>query len=99
MLLDALAAHTDPTGANLLDRALVYGASEYGEGYLHDTKEMPVVLAGGANGGLVRGVHAREAGGNLSKAHVTLMRALGLETPSFGFNGGETEDAFSELLA
>ncbi len=99
VLLDALAAHTDPTGANLLDRALVYGASEYGEGYLHDTKEMPVVLAGGANGGLVRGVHAREAGGNLSKAHVTLMRALGLETPSFGFNGGETEDAFSELLA
>lgn len=99
LLLDALSAHADPTGATLLDRALIYGASEYGEGYLHETKEMPVVFAGGADGRLLRGVHVREAGGNLSKAHVTLLRGLGLETPSYGFNGGETSDAFSELLA
>ena len=41
----------------------------------------------------------REAGGNLSKAHVTLLRALGLETASYGFNGGETTEDFAELLA
>jgi hypothetical protein len=88
----------DPTGTSLLDRALVYGASEYGEGWKHGVKEMPVVLAGGACGKLQAGTHVREAGGNLSKAHVTLLRALGINTPSYGFNGGETSEAFDELL-
>lgn len=98
-LLDRLQAVTDPLGTSLLDRALVFGCSEYGEGWQHSDNEMPILLAGGANGGLVRGVHAREPAGNYSKAHVTMLRAIGLETPSFGWNGGETSDAFAELLA
>ena len=56
-------------------------------------------VLGGANGALKRGVHVRDPGGNFSKAHVTMLRALGLETPSFGWNGGQTKQAFSELLA
>jgi hypothetical protein len=99
LLLDALAAEVDPTGANLLDRALVYGTSEYGEGYQHDVKEFPMVLAGGANGGLVRGVHVRAPGAGISEAQVTALRAIGLETPSFGWNGGEATAGFPELLA
>lgn len=98
LLLEALANAVDPTDTSLLDRALVYGASEYGEGWKHGVKEMPVVLAGGACGKLRRNTHVREAGGNLSKAHVTLLRSLGINTPSYGFNGGETSDAFGELL-
>ncbi|MEZ4446031.1 MAG: DUF1552 domain-containing protein [Polyangiaceae bacterium] len=96
--LDELAAVQDPTGTSLIDRALVYGCSEYGEGWKHGTREMPVIFAGGANGAIRRGVHVREAGGNLSKAHVTLLRALGIATPSYGFNGGETSDDFASLL-
>jgi hypothetical protein len=34
----------------------------------------------------------------MAKAHVTLLRALGINTPSYGFNGSETSDQFSELL-
>ncbi len=98
VLLDALAAEVDPTGVSLLDRALIYGTSEYGEGYLHDTKEMPVVLAGRADGGLVPGIHVRDPLGNMASAHLTLMRALGLETESFGFNGSETTVDYPELL-
>jgi hypothetical protein len=97
--LDALATRVDPLGESLLDRALVYGTSEYGEGYKHAVTEMPVVLAGGAAGGLVPGVHVRDAGGNMARAHLTMLRALGLVTPSFGFSGSETSDAFDELLA
>jgi hypothetical protein len=97
-LLDELAAVTDPTGASLMDRALIYGTSEYGEGWQHGVKEMPVVLAGRACGRLQPGVHAREQDGNMAKAHVTLLRALGIETPSYGFNGSETSDPFGELL-
>lgn len=99
VLLDHFAAAVDPTGRSVLDRSLIYAASEYGEGYQHAVAEMPILLCGGANGGLNRGIHVREAGGNLSKAHVTLLRALGLETASYGFNGGETTEDFAELLA
>jgi hypothetical protein len=57
------------------------------------------VLAGGADGGLARGVHVREPGGNLARVHLTVLNALGLETSSFGFNGGETSDPLPGLLA
>lgn len=97
--LDAFAAVEDPMGGNLMDRALVFGTSEYGEGWKHGVKEMPIVMAGGAAGGLNRGVHVREPGQNYSKAHVTALRAIGLDTPSFGWNGGETSEALSGLLA
>jgi hypothetical protein len=95
---DALAARVDPLGASLLDRALVYGTSEYGEGFQHGNAETPVVMVGGAAGRLRRGVHVRAPGGNLASAHLTLLRALGLDTPQFGFSGSETTTAFSEVL-
>ena len=98
-LLDQLALARDPTGTSLLDRALVYGTSEYGEGYLHSVTEMPVVLAGRAGGRLQTGMHVREAGGNLARAQLTLLQALGLDMPSFGFSGAETSSPFAELLA
>jgi len=55
-------------------------------------------VAGGGNGRIRRNVHVREAGGNISKAHVTMLRGVGLDTPSFGWNGGETSEAFSDIL-
>jgi hypothetical protein len=96
-LLDELAAIQDPTGQTLLDRCLVYGTSEYGEGWKHGVQEMPVVLAGTAAGKLQTGWHIREPAGNMAKAHVTILRALGIDTPSYGFNGAETSDEFTEL--
>ncbi|MDI1477344.1 DUF1552 domain-containing protein [Polyangium sp. y55x31] len=96
--LGRLQAVVEPTGGTLLDRALVFGLSEYGEGYQHSVAEMPCVLAGGANGKIRRNVHVRDPGGNYSKAHVTMLRGVGLETPSFGWNGGQTSEAFGDIL-
>lgn len=90
---------TDPTGGTLLDRALVFGTSEYGEGWQHSVAEMGSVFVGKCNGMIKPGVHEREVGGNFSKCHVTILRALGITTPSFGFNGGETKDALAGILA
>lgn len=98
-LLDHLRDTVDPMGTSLLDRALVYGVSEYGEGYKHSVAEMPVVLAGGCGGRIVRGYHYREPGGNLCKVHVTILRALGIDTPSYGFNGAETTEHLTGILA
>lgn len=97
--LDAFAAVERPDGTTLLDTGLVYGTSEYGEGFQHSVRELPVVMAGGACGRLRRGVHVRTPGGNISRAQLTALQALGLPFDSFGFNGGETSEPFAELLA
>lgn len=97
--MDKLEAVADPTGTTLMDRACILGTSEYGEGWQHSVAEMPIVLAGRACGAINPGVHTRDAGGNYSDAHVTILRALGIETPSFGFNGGETSNDVAGILA
>ncbi len=98
LLLDQLAAVVDPMGVSLMDRALVFGTSEYGEGWQHSVAEMPAVFAGRCGGRIAPGVHVREVGGNFSKAHLTIMRALGLELDSFGWNGGETSEDLPDIL-
>lgn len=98
-LLDRMADTIDPTGISLLDRALVYGVSEYGEGYQHSVTEMPLVLAGHAGGRLRTGVHVRDVGGNFARGQLTALQALGLDIPEFGFSGAETSSPFTELLA
>ena len=39
-----------PDGSPLLDRGVIYATSEYGEGWQHSVKELPVLLAGGGCG-------------------------------------------------
>lgn len=98
IFLDAFAAIAPATGGTLLDRACIYGTSEYGEGWRHDVKELPVVIAGGACGRLTRGVHVREPNGNIAKAQLSCLRAIGLPDTSFGWNGGEATDVYSDLV-
>lgn len=97
-VLDRLDAEVDATGTRLLDRGVILGLTEYGEGWKHSTNELPALLLGGANGRLLRGVHVREEGGNYARVHLTALRALGLPLTSWGWNGGETDRPFTELL-
>lgn len=97
-LLDRLQDTTDAMGAPLLDRGLILGLTEYGEGWKHSTNELPALAVGGANGRMQRGVHVREAQGNFARVHLTAFQALGLPVESWGWNGGETDRAFDELL-
>ncbi len=99
LFLDQLAATPMTMTASVLDASLVYGTSEYGEGWKHGVQEMPVVLAGSACQSVLPGRHVREPGGNMAKAHVTILRGLGLDVPSYGFHGSETSEDFAELLA
>jgi hypothetical protein len=96
-LLDSMQKAPISMTESVLDAALVYGTSEYGEGWKHGVQEMPVILAGKAKGRMKTKMHVREAGGNMAKAHVTLLRGLGMEAPSYGFSGSETSDDFSQL--
>jgi hypothetical protein len=98
ILLDKLAAEKDVNGQSLLDGSVIMGTSEYGEGYTHSTKEHPFIFAGKAGGRLDTGWHVREEAGNSARAHLTALRALGLEEESYGFNGGETSSPLPFLI-
>lgn len=98
IVLDHLAAVEVAPGMTALDASIVYGTSEYGEGWKHGVQEMPVVLAGGGYGKLKKGVHVREQSGNMAKAHVTMLRGLGLDVPSYGFHQSETTEDFGTDL-
>jgi hypothetical protein len=97
--LDKLTAELDVNGQTLLDSSVILGTSEYGEGFTHSNKEHPFIFAGKAGGKLDTGWHVRDEGGNMARAHLTVLRALGIDTPSYGFNGGETSSALPFLLA
>lgn len=97
-LLDKLTADKDVNGQTLLDSSVIMGTSEYGEGFTHSNKEHPFIFAGKAGGKLDTGWHVRDEGGNMARAHLTVLRALGIDAPSYGFNGGETTDVLPFLL-
>src|SRR5262249_25100728 len=97
--LDKLTRDADVTGQTLLDNTVVFGTSEYGEGYSHSNKEHPVIVAGKGGGKLDTGSHVRDEGGNLARVHLTVLRALGLDFASYGFNGGETSSPLPFLKA
>jgi Protein of unknown function (DUF1552) len=97
-LLDKLTAEKDVNGETLLDSSVIMGTSEYGEGFTHSNKEHPFILAGKAGGKIDTGWHVREEGGNMARPHLTVLQALGIDAPSYGFNGGETSDALPFLL-
>lgn len=88
----------DGAGGQLLDHGLIYGCSEYGEGYKHSVQEMPVVFAGGAKGRLRRGIHTRIPGGNITRTHLTICQALRLPETQFGDNGSLTRDVIPGFL-
>ena len=102
--MEAFSAFLDPFqeeevgGNSLLHRGLIYGTSEYGEGWKHSVAELPVIIAGRAGGVLSDHVHVRQSGGNISKAQLTALRAVGLSIEEFGWNGGETSETFGELF-
>jgi Protein of unknown function (DUF1552) len=97
--LDKLTAEKDVNDQTLLDSSVILGTSEYGEGFTHSNKEHPFILAGKAGGKLDTGWHVRDEGGNMARPHLTVLRALGIDAPSYGFNGGETSDALPFLIA
>ena len=58
---------------------------------------MPVILAGKAGGSLDTGWHVREPRSNFRRTHYTILRAMGIDVPSYGFSGAETSAALPFL--
>ncbi|MGP0070302.1 MAG: DUF1552 domain-containing protein [Isosphaeraceae bacterium] len=75
-------------GSPLLDRTMVLFGSNLGNANSHDTRNLPILLAGG---GFKHGRHvAFDANKNtrLCNLFVTMLQRLGLETGAFGTSNG-----------
>lgn len=71
------------SAGTLLDDALVVFGTELGNGTDHTQFDLPFVLAGGAQGGLVTGRHVRFEGEPLAALHFTLLQRCGVPIESF----------------
>jgi hypothetical protein len=84
VLLDRLADTPDGEGS-LLDRVLVLCISELGDGKLHSFTDLPIVLAGRANGRLETGRHLAATGHDLGGFYTGVLQQLGFDDETFGF--------------
>ncbi|MEZ4266768.1 MAG: DUF1552 domain-containing protein [Myxococcota bacterium] len=82
----------------LLDSMACIGTSEISLGRTHALDDFPLLIAGSAGKRLREGVHIRSAGGELTgKVTLSVLRALGIEAPSWGAEGGYVDSGYSAL--
>jgi len=80
-------ADTDEGGTSLLDNSLVVLLSSLMDGNAHDSRQLPVLLAGGG-GGTVRGNRLIDVSGEenrrLCRLHLSLAERMGVRPERFG---------------
>ncbi len=70
----------------LVDRSVVLATSEVSEGWSHNVRDLPVIVAG-RGGGLRPGRHVRFTNAPFARLQLTLLRAAGVRVDRFGVNG------------
>jgi hypothetical protein len=82
----------------LLDSCAVLGTSDVSLGKTHALDEFPILIAGSCGGRLKSGIHYRSPGAeNTSKVMLSIIRATGVNAPSFGAEGGFVSDGLSAI--
>ncbi len=73
-------------------------ATETSDGQTHSLEEIPLILAGGASGGVQMGRHVRSwTQDNVNKALLSVLRGMDMTLASLGDGDTYTEDGLSEL--
>jgi hypothetical protein len=84
-LCQKLDAITDVNGKSVLDNSLVYFGSEIEDGNAHRHTNMPILLAGGANGAISPGRHlVYDSSLSVAQLYISMLDAMGVPTASFG---------------
>ena len=84
----------------LLDSCCIMATSEHGEARTHDIRDIPIILAGGAQGAIKQGIHYRSyTEENAGKVTLSLLRAMGINAVSWGDGDTYTEDGLSDIEA
>ncbi|MEZ4368585.1 MAG: DUF1552 domain-containing protein [Kofleriaceae bacterium] len=84
--LDAIVDDPD-AGTTALDNSCVFFGSEIEDGDAHRHSNMPMLVAGGAGGGLVTGTHLRLPGQTQGNLFLSLAQVMGAPQASFGDDG------------
>ena len=96
--LGALEAIPEGEGT-LLQHCAIMACSEVSRGQTHSIDEMPLVLAGGADGFFRTGYHHRSyTSDNATRVLLTLQQAMGMSVSDFGGEDCWTDQVLSEIL-
>ncbi|MBM3855554.1 MAG: DUF1552 domain-containing protein [Verrucomicrobia bacterium] len=95
--LERLKATPEGEGT-LLDHSLLLYGSGIGNPNVHDHTNLPILVAGGAAGGLPGGRHHRfERPTPLANLHLTLLDKVGVRLDHFGDSSGRMDELFAPV--
>ena len=98
-LLSAMKAIPEGDGS-LLDNSVVLATSDCSYGKTHQIDEYPLVLAGRCGGALKTGFHYRsESRASATEVPLSLMRAMGMTSASYGTGATYAEQGLGEIEA
>jgi hypothetical protein len=83
----------------LLDHSLVYAFTDVSFAKIHALDGLPILVAGGASGRMKMGHHVAGDGSPVSRVGLTVQKAMGVSTDTWGKASMETKSPFTELLA
>jgi hypothetical protein len=85
-LLDKMDSVVEPNGMTMLDNSLVLWISEFGTGQTHSVTNLPVVIAGGAQGKIKTNRYIARPTATLGDLYTSILNAFGVPATSFGYN-------------
>ena len=89
---------TPEGNGSLLDHSLYLYGSGMGNPNVHDHRNLPILVAGGAAGGMKGGRHIRfEKPTPLANLHLTLLEKVGVRLDSFADSQGKVDELFAPL--
>jgi Protein of unknown function (DUF1552) len=95
--LQKLKATQDGNGS-LLDHSLILYGSGIGNPNVHDHSNLPILVAGGAAGGMKGGRHIKFAKPTpLANLHLTLLDKVGVRLDKFADSNGKVDELFEPM--
>jgi hypothetical protein len=82
----------------LLDNLLIYGTTDTAWARIHSLDGIPMFTAGGAGGRVKTGIHVDGAAGPSTRLGYTIMKVMGVDTPSWGTKSNNTSKELGEVL-
>jgi hypothetical protein len=83
--LERLAEYKDRNGTVLDNTIVLFGS---GASTTHNPRNLPTLVAGGANMGLKHGVYWRKDDSRMSNMYLSILRSMGIEAESFADSTG-----------
>ena len=88
--LSRLQGYKDRNGTVLRNSIVLFGS---GASTTHNPRNLPTLLAGGANMGLKHGTYWRDGDTQMSNLFLSILRSMGIERDAFADSTGTLHDS------